>query len=82
MAATAKSGNVHEKRLEDLSEEEKDSYEVALEKSGCSQFHYALQDCYFEHQDWRKCQKEMAEFKKCTEEQKKLKAAASHGSRK
>jgi len=63
-------GNVHVKRLEDLSEEEKDSYELALENSGCARFHYALQDCYFEQRDWRKCQKEMMDFKKCTEEQK------------
>ena len=65
------------KTQDQLTEEEKDAYEVALEKSGCSQFHYALQDCYFEHRDWRKCQKEMADFKKCTEEQNKLKTGTA-----
>lgn len=59
------------KTHEQLTEEERDSYEQALETSGCSQFHFALQDCYFEHKDWRKCQKEMADFKKCTEKHKK-----------
>ena len=51
-------------------DEEEDLYETLLEKSGCAKLHYALQDCYFEHNDWRKCQKEMQEFKKCVDEQK------------
>lgn len=62
----------------EISEEEKDAYEVALERSGCAAFHYALQDCYFQHKDWRKCQKEMAEFKKCNDEQIKQKSATKH----
>ncbi len=66
--------------MEQLSKDEKDAYEVALEKSGCVQFHYALQDCYSEHRDWRKCQKEMSEFKKCTDEQLRLKLAGRQGS--
>lgn len=72
----------HKEKFEQLSGEEKDAYEVALEKSGCSEFHYALQDCYSEHRDWRKCQKEMVEFKKCTDEQMKLKRAMSQVSNK
>lgn len=67
----------HQKKLDQLTEEEKDSYEVALENSGCSQFHYALQDCYFQHKDWRKCKKEMAEFKECTDRQNKRKSVGS-----
>ena len=63
----------HKEKLENLTEEEKDSYEIALEKSGCSQFHFALQDCYFEHKDWRMCQKEMAEFKRCYDSKNKKK---------
>ena len=66
----------HKERLGQQSEEEKDAYEVALEKSGCAKFHFALQDCYFEHNDWRKCKKEMEEFKKCNDEQLKLKRTA------
>ena len=57
----------HKEKLEDLSEEEKDSFEMAIEKSGCAKFHFALQDCYFEHNDWRMCKKEMAEFKQCND---------------
>ena len=58
----------HKQRLEEQSEEEKDVYETLIENSGCSKFHFALQDCYFEHNDWRKCQKEMTEFKRCMSE--------------
>lgn len=47
----------HKQKLEQQSEEE-DVYETLIENSGCSKFHFALQDCYFEHGDWRKCQKE------------------------
>jgi len=63
----------HKEKLENLSEEEKDSFEIAIEKSGCAKFHFALQDCYFEHNDWRKCSKEMAEFKQCYDEKNKKK---------
>ena len=64
----------HKEKQESLTEEEKDVYECALEKSGCSKFHFALQDCYYEHKDWRKCKKEMADLKKCTDEQIQKKA--------
>ena len=67
----------HKEKFAHLSEEEKDSFELALEKSGCAKHHYALQDCYFEHRDWRKCKKEMEELKKCTDEQQKMKKEAA-----
>ena len=66
-------GQSHKERAENLTEEEEDLYETLIEKSGCAQYHYALQDCYFEHNDWRKCTKEMQEFKKCVDKQKKQK---------
>ena len=53
--------------------EEKDVYETLIENSGCSKFHFPLQDCYFEHNDWKKCQEEMAEFKQCMSEHGKQK---------
>jgi cytochrome c oxidase assembly factor 4 len=71
---------MHKEKFEHLSEEEKDAYEIALEKSGCAKHHFVLQDCYFEHKDWRKCQQEMAELKKCTDEQSKLKETARQAS--
>ena len=59
----------HKEKLEQQSEEEKDLYETLVENSGCSKYHFALQDCYFEHNDWRKCQKEMTEFRQCMSKQ-------------
>jgi hypothetical protein len=47
-------------------DEEKDPFEIRLERSGCSKYHYQLQECYYEHNnDWRKCQNEMKEFREC-----------------
>ena len=54
--------------------EEKDTYELMLEQSGCSKQHHALQDCFFENgRDWRKCASEMREFKECMNKQRKQK---------
>ena len=61
----------HKEKLENLTEDDKDLYEELIDKSGCAKFHYALQDCYFEHKDWRQCRKEMEDFKKCTDQQNK-----------
>ena len=47
-------------------EEEKDAYELMLERSGCIKEHYALQDCFFDKgRDWRVCQEQMREFREC-----------------
>lgn len=52
--------------------EEKDTYELMLEQSGCIQQHEALQDCFFDNgRDWRKCQNEMKAFKECMGRQHK-----------
>ena len=58
---------------EGVEEEEEDPFYTIIEKSGCAQYHYALQDCYAEKKDWRECKKEMEEFKKCNMAQLKLK---------
>lgn len=60
----------HEEKLQNQSEEEQDVYETLIKKSGCAEFHFTLQDCYFEHNDWRKCKKEMEAFKLCVKAQK------------
>ena len=36
-----------------------------LTKVGCLEFHYKVQDCYFETKDWRKCVNEVKEFQTC-----------------
>ena len=60
----------HKEKLQNQTEEEQDVYETLINKSGCAEFHFALQDCYFEHNDWRKCKKEMELFKMCVNAQK------------
>ena len=57
-------------------EEEEDPFYTIIEKSGCSKYHYALQDCYAETRDWRKCKKEMKDFQACTKAQLSLKNRA------
>lgn len=62
----------HKDRLQnETEEEEEDFFNTVIDKSGCAEFHYALQDCYFEQGDWRKCTKEMEEFRKCMNKQSK-----------
>ena len=47
-------------------EEERDPYELRIERSGCAAYHYQLQECYFEHNnDWRQCQQQMKAFRDC-----------------
>ncbi|GFN98919.1 coiled-coil-helix-coiled-coil-helix domain-containing protein 8 [Plakobranchus ocellatus] len=52
-----------------------DPVETMINKTGCLQLHYAVQECMGEKQDWRLCQKEVTEFRKCMEQgmKKKLK---------
>ena len=58
-----------DKKLND-DNEERDPFDMRLEESGCSRYHYELQECYFEHNDWRKCQKEMKAFHECMQRNK------------
>lgn len=76
MSGSSKSsthGQSHQDKLKDQTEEERDVYETVINKSGCAKFHFALQDCYFDHNDWRKCKKEMEAFKMCVNTQKSSK---------
>ncbi|XP_054153837.1 cytochrome c oxidase assembly factor 4 homolog, mitochondrial-like [Oppia nitens] len=45
--------------------EEVDPLEAMLDKTGCKQHHYSLQDCMYEHRDWRKCQDLVQQLKDC-----------------
>ncbi|KAH9520020.1 hypothetical protein Btru_071485 [Bulinus truncatus] len=49
-------------------EEEVDPVEAMINKTGCLQLHYAVQECIGEKKDWRQCQKEVTEFRKCMEQ--------------
>lgn len=54
----------------EATDEERDPYELRIEKSGCSEYHYKLQECYIEHNnDWRECQQEMKAFRECMSKQ-------------
>lgn len=71
--AHAQTGQSHKEKLQNQTEEEQDVYETLITKSECAKFHFALQDCYFEHNDWRKCKREMEDFKMCVNAQKSSK---------
>ena len=50
--------------------EEEDPFYSVIEKTGCSQFHFKLQDCYDNNKDWKSCSVEMEEFKLCMDRNK------------
>lgn len=56
----------HERKLkEEKLEEEEDLVDKLINKSGCSNEHYLVQECMVEHQDWRKCQQALKTFQTC-----------------
>jgi cytochrome c oxidase assembly factor 4 len=40
-------------------EDEPDEWDLRIERGGCAQEHFKLQDCYMETKDWRKCKDEV-----------------------
>ncbi|XP_037916556.1 cytochrome c oxidase assembly factor 4 homolog, mitochondrial [Hermetia illucens] len=44
-----------------------DPVEAMLQRTGCIELHYKVQECIAETQDWRKCQDQVKDFKKCME---------------
>jgi len=58
--------NPHSRKLkEEKQEEELDLVDKLLQKSGCEEKHYKVQECMLEFQDWRKCQAPLKEFQAC-----------------
>ncbi|XP_032637024.1 cytochrome c oxidase assembly factor 4 homolog, mitochondrial [Chelonoidis abingdonii] len=53
------------------SEDEEDPLDQMILRTGCATFHYAVQECMAEHQDWRKCQQQVQAFKDCMKEHQK-----------
>lgn len=53
------------KHLQQDDDEEEDPVIKMLEKAGCAQAHYAVQECMAETRDWRKCQDQVKTFKDC-----------------
>lgn len=52
-------------------EEEEDPVDQMIARTGCTAFHYAVQECMAEHQDWRKCQAQVQNFKDCMQDYQK-----------
>ncbi|XP_048838774.1 cytochrome c oxidase assembly factor 4 homolog, mitochondrial isoform X2 [Brienomyrus brachyistius] len=46
-------------------EDEDDPVDRMVNRTGCGDQHYAVQDCMAKHQDWRKCQPQVLSFKEC-----------------
>ncbi|XP_069496229.1 cytochrome c oxidase assembly factor 4 homolog, mitochondrial [Ambystoma mexicanum] len=44
---------------------EEDPLDAMISRTGCSNAHYAVQECMAKHQDWRKCQQQVEQFKGC-----------------
>ncbi|KAH0625277.1 hypothetical protein JD844_033734 [Phrynosoma platyrhinos] len=55
-------------------EEEEDPFDRMIARTGCASFHYAVQECMAEHQDWRKCQQQVQGFKDCMREYQRQQA--------
>lgn len=56
------SDNPHNRRVET---DDSDPVDRMLEKAGCSEYHYKVQECMVDHGDWRKCKEQVQAFKKC-----------------
>ena len=54
-----------QKHLEKNEDDEEDLVEKMLEKVGCAQEHYAVQECMSETRDWRQCQTHVKAFRQC-----------------
>ncbi|XP_075054004.1 cytochrome c oxidase assembly factor 4 homolog, mitochondrial [Mixophyes fleayi] len=52
-------------------EDEEDPVDEMIGRTGCTAFHYAVQECMAEHQDWRKCQVQVQSFKDCMQDYQK-----------
>ncbi|XP_018428050.1 PREDICTED: cytochrome c oxidase assembly factor 4 homolog, mitochondrial [Nanorana parkeri] len=52
-------------------EDEDDPLDQMIARTGCTAFHYAVQECMAEHQDWRKCQTQVQDFKECMQDYQK-----------
>lgn len=54
MSSSSSSGG-HEKHISTSQDDEPDEWDARIERGGCAQEHYKLQDCYLDTKDWRKC---------------------------
>lgn len=62
----------HHMTIKERKESSDVDIEDMIEKSGCSQEYYMLEECLGEHdRDWRKCQKTVKDLRLCNERPKK-----------
>ncbi|XP_077197317.1 cytochrome c oxidase assembly factor 4 homolog, mitochondrial [Paroedura picta] len=64
----------HDRSRKPSEEEEEDPFDQMISRTGCAAFHYAVQECMAEHQDWRKCQQQVQSFKDCMSKHQKQRA--------
>ncbi len=70
---SVREGNFLKARGDNIEEAEKDIDQM-IEKSGCAQIYYKLEECMGENdRDWRKCQNEVRLLKQCSDLKKQLK---------
>jgi len=65
------------KLKEEKEEEEVDLVDKLLQKSGCEEQHYKVQECMVEFQDWRKCQGALKDFQLCMSKSQKSRQPGS-----
>ncbi|XP_006007128.1 cytochrome c oxidase assembly factor 4 homolog, mitochondrial [Latimeria chalumnae] len=59
-------------------EEEEDPLDQMISRTGCAAFHYAVQECMAQQQDWRRCQEQVQAFKTCMMGQQKQRLDELH----
>ena len=50
---------------------ERERVDSMLEKAGCLDLHYQVENCMVDHKDWRKCQDSLKKLKICIEDHHK-----------
>ncbi|XP_060627261.2 cytochrome c oxidase assembly factor 4 homolog, mitochondrial [Anolis sagrei] len=74
MSGAKPPGHNWSRKPKEEEEGEEDAFDSMIARTGCASFHYAVQECMAEHQDWRKCQPQVQGFKECMKEHQKKQA--------
>ena len=64
MSASASQGHNWTRQLKKEDEEE-DPLDQLITRSGCAPFHFAVQECMAQDQDWRQSQPQVQAFRDC-----------------
>ncbi|XP_041353660.1 cytochrome c oxidase assembly factor 4 homolog, mitochondrial-like [Gigantopelta aegis] len=48
-------------------DDDEDPVDSMINRTGCAELHWAVQECMAEKKDWRKCQPEVQKFRDCIE---------------